>query len=127
MFNKRSLSPLIATILLIVVSVILITVVLTWGSGFAKENLSTTTEIQENTDFTGLLSSSYLGSSAILINNTNKNKDLNIIGYKFLNSSNHPLLYLLEDKIYYLDEPLIISKKSSGVLSLDCIPEKNLF
>jgi FlaG/FlaF family flagellin (archaellin) len=42
MFHKRSVSPLIATILLIVVSVILVTVVLTWGSDFAKDKLSTT-------------------------------------------------------------------------------------
>ena len=40
--NKRSVSPLIATILIIVVSVILITVILTWGKGFISDQLSST-------------------------------------------------------------------------------------
>jgi flagellin-like protein len=39
--NKKAVSPLIATILLIVVAVILVTIVLTWGKDFASSSLST--------------------------------------------------------------------------------------
>jgi flagellin-like protein len=37
---KKAVSPLIATILLIVVAVILVTVVLTWGKNFATDSIS---------------------------------------------------------------------------------------
>lgn len=39
--NKKAISPLIATILLIVVAVILVTIVLTWGKDFTTNSLST--------------------------------------------------------------------------------------
>jgi flagellin-like protein len=37
---KKAVSPLIATILLIVVAVILVTVVLTWGKGFVSDSVA---------------------------------------------------------------------------------------
>ena len=39
-FKKKGVSPLIATILLIVVAVILVTIVLTWGKNFASDSLA---------------------------------------------------------------------------------------
>jgi len=105
MINKRSLSPLIATILLIVVSVILITVVLTWGSDFAKDKLSTTQTSIKNTDFTGLITNRSISSQNILISNNHSSKDLNVIGYKIISSLNHDLYSYFENKIYYLEEP----------------------
>jgi FlaG/FlaF family flagellin (archaellin) len=45
MLFKRSVSPLIATILLIVVSVILITVVLTWAKGFTQNTTNKATDL----------------------------------------------------------------------------------
>jgi hypothetical protein len=52
MFYKRSVSPLIATILIIVVSVILVTVVLTWGKSFVSDHLSSSSSLvtSSNTD-----------------------------------------------------------------------------
>jgi hypothetical protein len=46
----KSVSPLIATILLIVVSVIIVTIVLTWGKGFVTDSFSQTDSfsIQKN-------------------------------------------------------------------------------
>lgn len=43
--NKKAVSPLIATILLIVVAVILVTIVLTWGKDFASSSLSTVDDV----------------------------------------------------------------------------------
>jgi len=43
--NKKAISPLIATILLIVVAVALIAIVLTWGKSFTQDSLAETTDI----------------------------------------------------------------------------------
>ena len=73
---KRSLSPLIATILLMVVSVILITVILTWGSDFAKEKLSIAqSSAIKNTDFTGLITTNHIeNTNHILVTNNEPNR-----------------------------------------------------
>lgn len=44
-FKKKAISPLIATILLIVVAVILVTIILTWGKNFATESLASAGDI----------------------------------------------------------------------------------
>ena len=49
MFKKKGLEPLIATILLIVVAVILVTIVLAWGKNFSTEGLSKTNQVLEDT------------------------------------------------------------------------------
>ncbi|HOW29188.1 MAG TPA: hypothetical protein PK685_00725 [archaeon] len=45
MFKKKGLEPLIATILLIVVAVILVTIVLAWGKNFSTEGLNKTNDV----------------------------------------------------------------------------------
>jgi len=112
MIYKRSVSPLIATILLIVVSVILVTVVLIWGQGFSKDNLNQAT-FSMNQDFTGLITSRSISSQNILISNNHSSKDLNVIGYKIISSLNHDLYSYFENKVYYLEEPLIIGSKQA--------------
>ncbi len=127
MLDKRSLSPLIATILLIVVSVILITVVLTWGSDFARDKLSTAKNLSaQNIDLTGLISSRPISSQNILISN-NSSQDLNITGYKIISSIDHYLYDYFENKIYNLDQPLIINPNSAQTLQIDCYPESSFF
>ncbi len=128
-FSKKikSLSPLIATILLIVVSVILITVVLTWDSDFARDKLSTAKNIStQTTDLTGLVSSRSISSQNILISN-NSSKDLNVTGYKIISSIDHYLYDYFENKIYNLDQPLIINSNSAQSLQIDCYPENTFF
>ncbi len=44
----RSVSPLIATILLIVVSVIIIAIILTWGKSFVSDNLFSSSTLSTN-------------------------------------------------------------------------------
>ena len=125
---KRSLSPLIATILLIVVSVILITVLLTWGSDFAKEKLSIAqTSTIQSTDFTGLITNRSLSSQNILVSNNHSSKDLTITGYKIISSIDHYLYDYFENKIYYLEEPLLIRSKQAEVLQIDCYPQDSFF
>ncbi len=125
--KKRSISPLIATILLIVVSVILISVVLTWGSDFARDKLSTAKNIStQNKDLTGLITSRSISSQNILISN-NSSQDLNITGYKIISSIDHYLYDYFENKIYNLDQPLIINPNSAQILKIDCFPESSFF
>ncbi len=63
MNNKKAVSPLIATILLIVVAVILVTVVLTWGKTFATDSLADTSGITD--DCTAAVGSLYASNCAI--------------------------------------------------------------
>jgi flagellin-like protein len=46
--KSKAISPLISTILLVVVAVVLVTIVLTWGQNFANDSLSETTAITDN-------------------------------------------------------------------------------
>jgi hypothetical protein len=125
---KKSVSLVIATILLIVISVILITVVLTWGSDFAKDKLSIAQNSAiQNTDFTGLITTRSLSSKNILISNNHSSRDLNVVGYKIISSLDHYLYDYFENKLYYLEEPLIIGSKQAEVLQIDCYPEESFF
>jgi len=47
-FKKKALEPLIATILLIVVAVILVTIVLAWGRNFTGEGLNRAARVMED-------------------------------------------------------------------------------
>ncbi len=49
MTKKKGIEPLIATILLIVVAVILVTIVLTWGKSFTNKGLDTANQALEET------------------------------------------------------------------------------
>jgi len=126
--NKRSVSPLIATILIIVVSVILITVILTWGSSFAKDKLSIAqSPVLQNTDFTGLITNRSLSANDILISNNHSSRDLNITGYKLIASLDNDLYSYFENKIYYLEDPLVIGSRQAELLQIDCYPEESFF
>ena len=48
MYKKKGLEPLIATILLIVVAVILVTIVLAWGKNFSTEGLNKTNQVLDD-------------------------------------------------------------------------------
>ena len=126
MFRKRSLSPLIATILLIVVSVILITVVLTWGSGFAKENLNSVNTLDQLTksDLSSFIvldsfSQTETGNN-IIIRNLHSFSDLNLIGYKLVTDSN----YVFSNQLLYFDEVIGITPGEVRSLNIICFPER---
>ena len=126
MFRKRSLSPLIATILLIVVSVILITVVLTWGSGFAKENLNSVNTLDQLTksDLSSFIvldsfSQTETGNN-IIIRNLHSFSDLNLIGYKLVTDSN----YVFSNQLLYFDEVIGITPGEVRSLNIICFPNR---
>jgi hypothetical protein len=129
MIKKRFVSPLIATILLIVVSVILVTVVLTWGSDFAKDKLSIAQNSAiQNTDFTGLITTNHIeNTNHLLVTNNHKSKTLKLIGYKVLVSSNSELLEYFNNKIYLFDTEIEIApKRAEIIVLLENLPERNI-
>ena len=78
---KKAVSPLIATILLIVVAVVLVTVVLTWGRGFTQDSLDEVSGITDDCIETfgtlAITSCSLDTNSVILKNNGNYTFDEN--------------------------------------------------
>ncbi|MDD4050170.1 MAG: hypothetical protein PHX47_04165 [Candidatus ainarchaeum sp.] len=53
--NKNAISPLIASILIIVVVVAVIGVILLWGKGFTHTNLSLAQEVNSRSELTGFV------------------------------------------------------------------------
>jgi len=128
MINKRSLSPLIATILLIVVSVILITVVLTWGKGFTENTTNQATDLLESSknvskrDF--FWQTSLVGNQLVLRNISDS--DLEIKGYKILtNDYNSDYFWL--NSYRTLENNILFNRSSINPISLVCVPENKFF
>jgi hypothetical protein len=98
---KKSVSPLIATILIIVISVILITVVLSWGKNFTENKLSSSTiSTEKDLEYVTLpksyiLSSHFPNYNSILLQNTS-DKNITVVSYKLI-SPNNNYKYLNKD------------------------------
>jgi flagellin-like protein len=102
--KRRSISPLISTILLVVVAVVLVTIILNWGGNFSQESLGQVNKIrtykksdaQYYTYFDN--SKSRHGSIYLTWNPPNyKEGDINLIGFRLIEDPEMP--------IYYLDDP----------------------
>jgi hypothetical protein len=124
MIYKRSVSPLIATILLIVVSVILVTVVLTWGKSFTDDNLNKTNINYNKSTLSEFIWFDRLVGRNVLIKNLSSNS-ANIVSYKFILSSDHTLSEYY-DKIINFDSPIIINPNSITIIPIECFPD-NIF
>ncbi len=136
MFKQRSVSPLIATILLIVTSVMLITIILTWGQAFTNKKLDQQSNlntlepsdidhyIYPKTFVNGLMQFNYsppdnIGAMNISINKYKIFFDNNETAEIDLDSS-----YTLKEGINFLrlddfDDQQISSKKFTLVLETD--------
>ncbi len=126
MLQKRSLSPLIATILLIVVSVILITVVLTWGSSFTKEKLNTTnviTNLSKSNISEFIWFDKLIGKKVFIKNLSDQSKT--IVSYKIILSSNNSLSIYYENKIIPFNLPIIINSNTITEIPIECLPDNS--
>jgi len=92
--NVFSVSALIATILLIVITVALIAILLTWGKDFTNTKLSDNTGQFKKVDKSiFLIKPMQLINGTLILKNISPSKeDINIIGYKIISSGVHPLL-----------------------------------
>ncbi|MDD4221340.1 MAG: SUMF1/EgtB/PvdO family nonheme iron enzyme, partial [Candidatus ainarchaeum sp.] len=132
-FKKKSISPLIATILLVVVAVVLIAVVLTWGKTFTKESLDKTTDFADlkpsDAAFFLKVEDGLNGRFFAKFNPpTNTIKQITITGYSLLDTPRVPLdppvtikayerlpldlgiVHSPFDLVLYLDDDTIITK-----------------
>ena len=101
---------------------ILITVVLTWGSGFTKDNLNKSTVNDQS--YVGLITTKIVSENSYFLITPNNFSSTEIIGYKIIPSQSHPIFYLFENKVYDLDESINLTSNTSNLLTVDCAPEK---
>ena len=128
MLFKRSVSTLIATILLIVVSVILITVVLTWAKGFTQSTTNKATDLLDQSkdiSKTGVFwQTSLLGDQLILRNQISD--DIEIKGYKILtNDYNSDYFWL--NSYRSLENNILFSPSTLVPITLVCMPTNKFY
>jgi len=133
--TKKSISALIATILLIAVAVALIAILFVWSRGFARSNLETPI-VYDKSDLAGLLATSQSLSiptstspernkviidTLLPVNEINQ-IDKNITGYKII--SNNPDNFIFINSQQTLDTPVPIDQKFA--VDIPCYPEKEV-
>ena len=119
--NKNAISPLIASILIIVVVVAVIGVILLWSKNFTNESFSSASSFSQDKTVSDFVWQDDITGKNLFIKNTHTSVSKTIIGYK-INSS---LDYAYLNKYHYLDESFLLSKNSIAQLTLGCVPEKN--
>ena len=113
--KRKAISPLIATILLVVVAVAIIGIVVSWGKGFTTSSLDQTTNVYKQADETIMLSFQSLDNGVLIFKNISTfDKDLEITGYKIFSENNHPLL----NKMNTLQTPVTIKRNLSQKISI---------
>jgi len=143
--NKKAISPLIATILLVVVAVALIAIVLTWGKTFTRESLDKTTDFADlkpsDSAFFLTIEPGINGRLFAKFNPpVNTIEQITIVGYSLLDIPRVPLeppvtikaqsrlpldlgiVHSPFDLVLYLDDDTIITK--TGVKTINRQPSK---
>ena len=128
-YNKKAISPLIATVLIVLISVVLIGGVVSFSKDFTTSNLDESSVIKyDSTLLDGFIESVSVfedisgNPSKVVLKNTSLKKDLNIISYKIIDPDAHNVNFV--DVDYTLNEPLFIEKGSSDQLDIICLPSK---
>lgn len=121
MIQKKAISPLIASILLIVIAVVLISVVLSWSSAFFNKEVKSNPFILEKKSNQPLLiyPDTILKNNLVLKNLSSK--DITIVSYKIINDEN---IGSLNQYIDFNGDSLEISKNQVGLISLPCTPKR---
>lgn len=119
--NKKAISPIIATILLVVVGVILVTIVLNFGKNFTTNSLAQTNtigklKISDATNFVypkdsrgGTLQINYSPPASL------ENENITITQYQ--------LLDVLDSEVVTLQTPVTLTNNSLSTIQLDCLYE----
>jgi len=117
--NKKSISPLIATILLIVVAVAVIGMIVLWGKGFTNTNLSLAQEVNSKSELTGFIFQENLTGTSLILKNAHTSKDVIITGYKINSFQNYSYL----NTVHTLDTNITLNSSELAQLDLGCVPE----
>jgi hypothetical protein len=118
---KKAISPLIATILIIVVAVALIGILVSWGKDFTLKSIDDTKVIENSPNYTIYLKIRNIRDNLFRIESI-FDKQVTIVGYTILSSKDG---YDLLDTFIELDTPLTINPKHSADIRLACVPERN--
>lgn len=119
--NKKAISPIITTILLVVVGVILITVVLNFGKNFTTKSLDQTTNFGslKVSDATNFVYPKYAKDGVLQINYAPpvklENESITITQYQ--------LLDVLDSEVVTLQTPVTLNNNSLSTIQLDCLYE----
>ena len=129
-FNKKrkGVSPLIASILLIVVAISIIVIIFSWGRSVTDENLEfTDTEIYDKSNLDGFITqNTRMSTNNLILENLHTSQSATIIGYKI--HSEKDAFYL--NKYLYLEEDfnlpsITIQPNQIEELYMACFPERD--
>ncbi|MDD3178189.1 MAG: BspA family leucine-rich repeat surface protein [Candidatus ainarchaeum sp.] len=128
-FNKKAISPLIATVLIVLVSVVLIAGIVSFSKDFTISNLDESSVVTyDKSDLDGFIKclsvyESMSGDySKVVLENNNFNKDLNVVAYKLISTTAENTNFINTE--YTLETPLVINPNRSNQLDIICIPSK---
>ena len=113
MFKKKGLEPLIATILLIVVAVILVTIVLAWGKNFSTEGLSKTNQVLEDT----------CSAATINLSNCDYNPTTDTITFYLKNTSSSYTFDANNFKANIIDDANVLNSQMDVLLTSTAISQ----
>ncbi len=117
-----AISPLIATILLIVVAVAIIGIIISWGKNFTQENLDIDVTTYNLSNYKDFVWYDRLTGNNLQIKNLG-DQSFEITGYKINTSLNSPYL----NQVITLDEPIQVLNNSTQIIPLFCVPEPEFF
>ena len=118
----KGLSPLITTILLIVVTFALIGIILGWGKNFTNQTKTTLASFSETytKDSTSMIKPiKFYPNNRLVVNDLMSKDSLTINGYRILSDKNLPGL----NEIQMLSQPLVLSTGDSTSLIISRPPE----
>lgn len=121
--KSKAISPIIASILLIIVSVILVVIFLTWGKEFTSTGMNISDTVLKETNKNYLIGSSKLNSKGILTfkNITPDEKSITITGYQIVSSSEDEVF----NRIIDLNETTILPG-AIQVISIPAFPPEQI-
>ena len=120
--RKKGLSPLITTILLIIVTFALIGLILSWGKSFSNQMRTSTHSFENNYTKAGTVMIKpikFYSNNRLILNDLMSDTNLTIVGYRIISDKNFPGL----NTIVTLPQPLVLSTGDSGSITITRPPE----
>lgn len=121
--KRKAISPLIATILLVVVAVAIIMIIINWGKGFTQDSLDLIEVIYTPSNITGFIYQDKLIEKNLIIKNLHSTQEIVIVGYKINSLKKGEYL----NRQITLENSIIVKNNNIGELSLICVPENEFY
>ena len=119
--KRKSISPIISVVLLLVVAVIIVGSILSWGLSTTNNSLEKSQEIyKEDPTLTGYIYTSNTQPTNYIVKNLS-NKDVTITKYEIIASQDSGVL----NKPITLDQPINLNSGSMVSVPLICNPDKS--